>query len=30
MIEAGIWDDPARRERQLKAYREYDRNNAAR
>jgi hypothetical protein len=30
MIEAGIWDDPVRRERQLKAYREYDRNNAAR
>lgn len=30
MIEAGIWDDPARRERQLKAYRDYDRNNTAR
>lgn len=28
MIEAGIWDDPAKRNRQLKAYREWDRQHA--
>lgn len=28
MVEAGIWDDPVRRQKQLKAYQEYDRNAA--
>jgi hypothetical protein len=28
MMEAGIWEDPERRKRQLKAYAEYDRNMA--
>lgn len=28
MIDAGAWDDPARRNRMLKAYQEYDRNSA--
>lgn len=27
MMDAGIWDDPARRNQMLKAYRSYDRNN---
>ena len=30
MIDAGIWDDPVRREAQVRAYREYDKNNSAR
>lgn len=30
MIDAGIWDDPVRRDAQVRAYREYDRNNSAR
>lgn len=28
MIDAGVWDDPAARNRYLKAYQEYDRNSA--
>ena len=30
MIEAGVWDDPVARNRYLKAYQAYDRENAAR
>jgi hypothetical protein len=30
MIDAGIWDDPVRRDAQVRAYREYDKNNSAR
>lgn len=30
MIEAGAWDDPERRNRMLKAYRDFDRQNASR
>ena len=30
MIEAGIWDDPARRNQMLKAYQEYDKQGSAR
>lgn len=30
MIEAGIWDDPERRARTLRSYREFDTNNSAR
>ncbi len=30
MIDLGVWDDPAARQRYLKAYREYDKTNAAR
>jgi len=30
MIDAGVWDDPERRNRMLKAYRDFDRNNASR
>ena len=29
MVDAGIWDDPARRKRMLKSYQEYDRQNSA-
>jgi hypothetical protein len=29
MIEAGIWDDPVRRDRVLRTYRDYDRNSAS-
>ena len=28
MIDAGIWDDPVRRAKQIKAYQAYDRNSA--
>lgn len=30
MIDAGVWDDPVARQKYLKAYREYDNQNAAR
>jgi hypothetical protein len=28
MIDAGAWEDPARRNKMLKAYRDYDKNSA--
>jgi len=30
MIEAGVWDDPSKRAKFLKAYQDYDRNSASR
>ncbi len=30
MVEAGAWDDPVKRQKYLKAYRDYDLNNSAR